>query len=86
MTVSAITTGSSTKLYRAKRALSASMMMIRPTILTALRNSLIRMSVKTSLMDSTSLVARVTSLPTGVVSKKRIVSDSICAKISLRIS
>ena len=57
----------------------------RPMILIEFLISWTKMLAKTSLIASTSLVRRVTILPTGVMSKKRMVSFSTCAKRSSRM-
>ena len=60
---------SNTKEISASRQSSKSMIAARPAILTILRNSLTRIPEYISFRASTSLVTRVTSLPTGVRSK-----------------
>ena len=84
-TVSAVTTGTITKLSRAMRTSSSSITAARPMIFTTFLKSLARMLAYSSWTASTSLVTRVTILPTGVRSKKRMERLWMCSKSCRRM-
>ena len=83
-TVSAAITGTSTNDSIAMRKFITIIIMASPMILTTLRNRRTIVLAYRSLTASVSLVMRVTILPTGVKSKKRMERLSTCAISSLR--